>query len=119
MNQIYPAHSTTIAFSGVQAVGFSLATKGGIEEWIKQLAEEANHGCGLVYELFVKRLSGLIDSKINEIAPEHQAMAMEIAQQYGYASPNDLEQQKNEIEESGLCSLTGIDPWCCPCGRHE
>jgi hypothetical protein len=44
---------------------------------------------------------------------------MEIAQQYGYASPNDLEQQKNEIEESGLCSLTGIDPWCCPCGRHE
>ena len=37
----------------------------------------------------------------------------------GYATEADRAAMQDEIEASGGCSLTGIDPWCCPCGRHE
>ncbi len=32
-----------------------------------------------------------------------------------------LSEENYEPPEYGpdVCSLTGIDEWCCPCGRHE
>jgi len=119
MNQICHHHATTFVSTDVQTVGNLLTTREAIEEWIKRFSEEAIHGCGCSYELFVKRFSTLIDSNIDAIEPVHQAMAMEIARQHDYASPDDLKKMQQDIEESGGCSVTGIDAECCPCGRHE
>ena len=33
----------------------------------------------------------------------------------GYATPEELEQSRNEMADMGCCSH-GLDPDCCPCG---
>lgn len=94
-------------------------TRERIEAELSAMAEEANRGCGLSYELFVKRFSSNADDYIDALEFPFQSLAREIATELGYATPDERDALQAEIEESGGCSLTGIDPWCCPCGRHE
>jgi hypothetical protein len=94
-------------------------TREGLENELAQMAEEANRGCGLSYELFVKRFSQEVDNLLEVVEQPFQDLALEIATSKGYATPEERSVMQDEIEESGGCSLTGIDPYCCPCGRHE
>lgn len=94
-------------------------TYAGLSAELEAMASASNRGCGLSYELFVKRFSDDVDSFIEEVEPQYRALALEIAKAQGYATAEERDAMQDEIEESGGCSLTGIDPWCCPCGRHE
>jgi hypothetical protein len=106
-------------FKAVRLKLMRLRTREGLTEWIKAMADEATRGCGQVYELFEKRFSGMVDARLDEVESDYQALAIEIAKSHGYATTEELDVAWKEIEASGGCSLTGIDPWCCPCGRHE
>lgn len=106
-------------FEAVRLKLMTFRTREGLTKWIKEMADEAIVGCGQVYELFEKRFSWMVDSRLDEVEPEYQAMAIEIAKPHGYISAEALDAAWEEVEASGGCSLTGIDPWCCPCGRHE
>jgi hypothetical protein len=109
----------TDAFEAVRHRRQKLRTRDGIEAELTAMADEARRGCGLSYELFVKRFSQDVDGFIDGLESPFQALALEIAKDKGYATPEEREAMQDEIEESGGCSPTGIDPWCCPCGRHE
>ncbi|WP_423383488.1 hypothetical protein [Burkholderia sp. LMG 32019] len=96
-----------------------LRTRDGIAAVLDSMAAEAQRRCGLSYELFVKLFSADVEGLFGELEMPFQSVALEIAKTMEYATPEELEQMQEDIEESGGCSLTGIDPWCCPCGRHE
>ncbi|KGC70283.1 putative pLASMID PROTEIN [Burkholderia pseudomallei] len=96
-----------------------LRTRDGIAAELESMAAESNRRCGLSYELFVKWFSDDVDGFLEELEPASAEVALEIARSIGYATPEEREEMQDEIEASGGCSLTGIDPWCCPCGRHE
>ncbi|RQQ77822.1 hypothetical protein DF134_36520 [Burkholderia stagnalis] len=83
------------------------------------MAAEAQRCCGLSYELFVKLFSADVDALIRELDAPLDSVALEIAKTMDYATPEERNQMQEEIRKSGGCSLTGIDPDCCPCGRHE
>lgn len=108
-----------VSFDAVRERRELLRTRDGIAAELKSLAAESNRGCGLSYELFVKRFSIEADDLFDELEPEFKEMALELAKAIGYATADERERMQDEIEASGGCSLTGIDPWCCPCGRHE
>ncbi|WP_413460580.1 hypothetical protein [Herbaspirillum huttiense] len=97
----------------------ALRTGAGIKKWLEALYDEANRGCGLVYELMVDRFSTAVDSGIDEIEKEFQEEAFQLARSMGYTSPEERLQTHKENQDDGYCPLTGIDPDCCPCGRHE
>ncbi|CAM2198450.1 conserved protein of unknown function (plasmid) [Paraburkholderia kururiensis] len=94
-------------------------TRDGIDAELREMARDASHGCGLSYELFVKRFSQDVDDFLDVLEEPFRPLALEIATGRGYATQEEREAMQDEIEESGGCSLTGIDPWCCPCGNHE
>ncbi|RQQ77824.1 hypothetical protein DF134_36525 [Burkholderia stagnalis] len=96
-----------------------LRTREGIEVELESMAARANRSCGLSYELFVKWFSLDVDALVRGLEAEFQPVALEIAKSMDYATPDERKKLQEDIEESGGCSLTGIDPWCCPCGRHE
>jgi hypothetical protein len=80
----------------------------------KRIAEDAAKGCGLSDVLFSERLQDGIEAKLSDIPQEHYEDALAIAKEQGY----DPDYTPYEARE-GECSLTGIDEYCCPCGRHE
>lgn len=106
-------------FQSVTELRQKRRTREGIETELSAMASEAQRGCGLSYELFVKRFSSDADDYLDMLEPSFRAMGEEIATAMGYATQQERDKMQEEIEESGGCSLTGIDPWCCPCGRHE
>jgi hypothetical protein len=77
--------------------------------------EEANLGCGLVYELFARRFQSACDALLAKVPEEHRDAALRLAIMRGYCTDDDAEEAFYE----GACSLTGIEPDRCPCGRHE
>ncbi|CBW77279.1 PLASMID PROTEIN (plasmid) [Mycetohabitans rhizoxinica HKI 454] len=93
-------------------------TREGIEAEIEAIDRQVSRSCGLSYELFVMRFSAEVDYFLETVEAPYQALALEVAATMGYATPAEREEMQNEIEESGGCPLTGIDPDCCPCGRH-
>lgn len=87
--------------------------------WIEQCnkqASVANAGCGLVYELYQRRLSGAIDGLVNDLPAEHQARALEIARaEFDYLSPDEIGEEIRQDMEDGYCSH-GLPLDCCPVG---
>jgi hypothetical protein len=113
------ANAWRSTFSARRLEILKLRSREGLDEWLGEMASSARRGCGLSYELFVKRFSEMVDEALDLVDPVYQQLAIEIASSHGYATAKDLDEMQDEIEASGGCSLTGIDPWCCPCGRHE
>lgn len=97
----------------------ALRTDVGIKKWLDGLYDEANRSCGLVYELMVDRFSAAVEHGIDEIEEEFHEVAFHMARSMGYATLEERLQTHKEYEDEGSCPLTGIDPDCCPCGRHE
>lgn len=77
--------------------------------------EEANRGCGLVFELFQQRFQHACDALLQTVPEEHREAALQLVIAKGYCVDYDEE----EAFPPGSCSLTGLDPDYCPCGRHE
>jgi hypothetical protein len=94
-------------------------TRDGLEAEIAAMANASQRRCGLSYELYVKLFSDEVEGLLSELEPEFRPLALELAEASGYATHDERAAMQEEIEESGGCSLTGIDPDCCPCGRHE
>lgn len=113
------ASAWTSAFDAARQKIEKLRTREGLDEWISTMASESNRGCGLSYELFVKRFSAAVDDALDQVEPAFRDLAIEVAKGHDYATVEELNAMQEEIESSGGCSLTGIDPDCCPCGRHE
>lgn len=82
-------------------------------EQLERAAARANQGSGLIYELYVERLSAEVSDLLATVPPDLMDAATKLAHEYGY----DDHEEECDLEP-GACSLTGIDMNCCPCGRH-
>ncbi|WP_454875161.1 hypothetical protein [Paraburkholderia xenovorans] len=107
------------AFEAVRQRREKRRTRDGIDAELTEMADAARRGCGLSFELFVKRFSQEVDDFLDALEMPFQDLALAIAKDKGYATMEERQAMQDEIEESGGCWLTGIDPWCCPCGNHE
>lgn len=86
--------------------------------WLKicdELSQEATRGCGLSYEVFVEKFSADIEGRLQNFSENYQSRAIEIAKQYGYATPEEIEKSREYCIEAGCC-VHGIDLGCCPAG---
>ncbi|ACD21607.1 hypothetical protein [Paraburkholderia phytofirmans] len=95
-----------------------LRTPDGIRQWIAEIADAANKGCGLVYELFASNFSAAVDRNIGTIEPEYREQAMQIAREHGYMTPEESDAMWAEMRSDGYCSH-GLDAQTCPCGCFE
>jgi len=71
-------------------------------------------GCGLSDILFESRMQSSFEAILSEAPQCDYEQTKEILKEYGY-NPHWEPYEASE----GECSLTGIDEYCCPCGRHE
>lgn len=74
---------------------------------------DAGQGCGQSDVLFEARVQQAYRRILSQVSDAHHTAAEALLVQRGY-KPNFEAFQAKENE----CSLTGIDEYCCPCGRH-
>lgn len=67
------------------------------------------------YDIYVERLSSVIDAMLNQLPETHRAMALQIAKEWGYATPEEREEAARWCAENGYCDH-GIELGCCPAG---
>lgn len=79
------------------------------------IAEQANRSCGLVYEIFERNFTGVINQELQQLDQSHRADAIQIARTFGWATAEELAQSQRAMVDSGCCSH-GLDPDCCPAG---
>lgn len=88
-----------------------------IRDMIKKMADSSGHACGLSYELYAARLSSGFDRLVScgTIPQQYVGEATKIAVEYGYATPEKIEQMFD-----GLCAH-GLEPDYCPlgCGEYD
>ena len=83
---------------------------------IATLADEAKGGCGLIYELYQRRLNGCIAAYVGTLPAEHQQPAIELArQEFDYLAAHEIASQIERDHDDGYCSH-GIDARYCPAG---
>ncbi|TWQ42617.1 CcgAII protein [Xanthomonas vasicola] len=83
---------------------------------IAALAEQANAGCGLIYELYQRRLSGRIDGYVATIPAEHQQPVIALARkEFDYLTAEEIASQIERDHDADCCSH-GIDRNYCPAG---
>lgn len=90
----------------------------GVNGLVEEIANEANKGCGQIYELFCERFSEAIDgylSRSSSFRPEFIEEFMRVALSAGYATPKEIEAGRRSSCEGGLC-MRHLDPDCCPVG---
>lgn len=75
---------------------------------------DANSGCGLSDVLFESRMQASFRGLLHKAPHEEKAQIEKILLDAGY-DPEFEEYEAGPDE----CSLTGIETYCCPCGRHE
>ncbi|MPS94035.1 hypothetical protein [Comamonas sp.] len=79
------------------------------------LSDAAYQGCGLVYEMFEKRVGASIDIALQQVPEAQRARAIEIAIEHGYTTPVERAVAARMQRDDGFCSH-GLDPDCCPMG---
>ena len=79
------------------------------------LSDAAYQGCGLVYEMYEKRVGASIDLALQQVPEVQRARAIEIAIEHGYTTPVERAAAEQEQRDGGFCSH-GLDPDCCPMG---
>ncbi|WP_176590723.1 hypothetical protein [Sphingobium sp. EM0848] len=84
-----------------------------IRAQLERAAAEAQRGCGLSYDLYVRRFNAAAEPILNAVDPDLRSEAAAIAAALGYG-----DDEADADYGPGICSLTGIDEYCCPCGRH-
>lgn len=79
----------------------------------EEAAADAHRRCGLSYEVYVRLFSAEAEPLLAAIDPALRADAIQIAAEFGY-----YDGEEEPDYGPGVCTLTGIDDYCCPCGRH-
>jgi hypothetical protein len=86
---------------------------------LEKMSSQANDNCGLVYELFAKRFSSMVDAYAAQLLPEGKAAFVELASgEFDYHTPEQRAEQRKSSDEMGLC-CHGLDEQTCPCGCFE
>jgi hypothetical protein len=90
-----------------------------LETILETIATNANAGCGLVYELYVKRFSQEVDARFSQEPESVRMQALQIAREkFEYLSPAELDADDATARERGEC-CHGLDAHTCPCGCFE
>ncbi|WP_186214781.1 hypothetical protein [Burkholderia gladioli] len=89
-----------------------------MDAMLAEMAESANRGCGLVYELFAERFSGSVDSMVEGWSDEARSQFIALANNHGYCSREERDAADSSRREEGLCSHF-LDAQTCPCGCFE
>ncbi|UWE19314.1 MULTISPECIES: hypothetical protein [Herbaspirillum] len=112
-------HAWEREYTRLTSLRAALRTTPGITQWLNQLAAEARRVCGMSFGLYCTRFSEAVDARLQQIEPTFRDLALRLAKETEiYLSREEREQQRRNFEASGVCTLTGIDPDCCPCGNH-
>lgn len=80
---------------------------------IEQAEKDAYQGCGQSDVLFTSRVQNAYQAILNDAPKADYTKTEEMLRARGF----DPDMEPYEASE-GECSLTGIDEYCCPCGRH-
>ncbi|ABI58397.1 hypothetical protein [Nitrosomonas eutropha] len=78
-------------------------------------ADEAIKGCGLSYDYYVERFSSEIDAQVDQLPEYQRAQALQIAQEWDYATPAQRQETQDWNAANGICTH-GITLGCCPAG---
>lgn len=86
---------------------------------LPDIAEEAINGSGCSFEVYVSRLSRLVDEAVARLSNADKALVRSVAaQRFDYATPDELAAQEAELHAEGYCSH-GLTEDTCPCGCFE
>ncbi len=81
----------------------------------ERLATSASNSCGLSHDIYVKKYSSDIYLEIICIDEKYRLAAIEVAREWDYATPEEIEDSDSSNIENGLCKH-GLDLNCCPAG---
>ena len=86
----------------------------------KTAAEHAQRGCGLSWDHWVTLFSSEIDAQASRLPEEQRAQGLQVAQEWGYATPAERQEPQDWNATQGSCSQ-GIEFGYCPagCDRHD
>lgn len=83
-------------------------------EAIKAIAEDVQQGCGLVYELYVKRFSQAVEIYLDQVPKMDRQVVVGLAETEGYVPTEWIP----EPEAESLCRHF-MEPDACPLGCGE
>ncbi|MCG8277428.1 hypothetical protein [Stenotrophomonas sp. NLF4-10] len=78
-------------------------------------AAQAMKGCGLSHDYYVECFSSAIDAQVDRLPDDQRAQALQIAQEWDYATSAERQETQDWNAENGYCSH-GISLGCCPAG---
>ncbi|WP_158534246.1 CcgAII protein [Paracidovorax avenae] len=82
----------------------------------KKMVDDANRGCGLVYEIFEQRLCASIGHALRGIPEMHRDEAITQARAYGYITPEESAASSMGSPVDDNYCHHGIPPKWCPAG---
>lgn len=87
-----------------------------IRSKLELLSEELMPRCGLVYELYQRRLSAAIDNFVATLPTEQHLLVLELArEEFDYLSAEEIAEEIRRDSERGYC-CHGFERNCCPLG---
>lgn len=78
-------------------------------------AKHAMNGCGLSHDFYVERFSSAIDGQVGQLPAYQRAQALQIAQEWDYATPTERQVTQDWNAKHGYCTH-GIELGYCPAG---
>lgn len=81
----------------------------------KAVATDAMNGCGLSHDYYIERFSCAIEGRVNQLPESQRAQALQIVQEWDYATPAQRQVTQNWNAKHGYCSH-GIELDYCPAG---
>ncbi|MGY8591209.1 hypothetical protein QRO08_11950 [Paracidovorax citrulli] len=82
----------------------------------RAMAESANVGCGLVYEVFEQRLCASIEHALRAVPQAHRDEAVSLARAYGYITSEEAAASSTDSVVGNDYCHHGIPPKWCPVG---
>src|SRR3546814_469874 len=79
------------------------------------VAADAMKGCGLSHDYYVERFSFAIEGRVNQLPESQRAQALQIVQEWDYATPAQRQETQDWNAKHGYCSH-GIELGYCPAG---
>ncbi|UXS00150.1 hypothetical protein [Agrobacterium tumefaciens] len=81
----------------------------------EKVAVQAHNGCGLSHDYYVERFSSEIERHVDRLPESQRTQALQIAQDWDYATPAERQETDDWNAENGYCTH-GIELGCCPAG---
>lgn len=81
----------------------------------EKVAAQASNCCGLSHDYYVERFSSEIERHVDRLPESQRTQALQIAQDWDYATPAERQETDDWNAENGYCTH-GIELGCCPAG---